>query len=211
MIARILTLLLALMFLGWVTDVAAEPPPKVALDAITWPALSKEKPTSKLTMGSFSVLYERTTLATIQKEIGSGAISHHGDAAESLYWLCYTGQSERIWIMAHGEMGGSKHRVTSVAAESMEHAEATNDCPVLPSKFQPITFDNDLWLGITEESVLQILGKPSHREDEWLYFDYEEKKPAACKPEDADVSNWVFLKKRQGRVIQIHSGQVTSC
>lgn len=211
MIARILTLLLALMFVGWVADVAAEQPPKMAFDAITWPALSKEKPTTKLMMGSLSVLFEKTTLAAIQKKVGSGAISHQGDAAASLYWLCYTGHRERIWIMAHGEMGGSKHNVTSVAAESMEHAEATNDCPVLPSKFQPVTLDNDLWLGITEESVLQILGKPSHTEEDWLFFDYEGKKPAACKPEDADVTNWVFLKKRQGRVVRIHAGQVTSC
>jgi len=85
-------------------------------------------------MGSFDVLYEKTTLGEIRDKIGSGVIKHQGDAAESTYWLCYITKEERVWVLS-GEMGGSKNAVLNVAVESGEF-KSSQACPMLPNGFQ---------------------------------------------------------------------------
>lgn len=159
-------------------------------------------------MGDFSVVYEETTLAEVKSKVGLGRVLHQGDAAESVYWLCYTARGARIWIMS-GEMGGGE-RVIDVAVEDGGFAPA-EDCPSLPPGFQLVSLDSEVWVGMSESAVLQLLGPPSHREGDWLSFDFTGKKPGACKPEDADVTNWAFIKLMRGRVVRVHAGQVTSC
>jgi hypothetical protein len=160
-------------------------------------------------MGGFDVLYEKTPLGEIKSTIGSGQIKHQGDAAESTYWLCYTTQEERIWISS-GEMGGTENAVLNVAVVSGEF-KANKDCPMLPQSFQPVTFNNGLWVRATEDSSLQMMGRPSHLEGQWLSFDYADKEMGFCKPWGADVMNWANVKVRNGHVVAIHAGQVTSC
>jgi hypothetical protein len=50
-----------------------------------------------------------------------------------------------------------------------------------------------------------------HREGDWLFFDYAGKEPVACKPVNADVTNWARMKVMQGCVIRNRAGQVASC
>lgn len=188
---------------------AGELPPKAPFDSVDWPALSTAKVTTGLKMGTFIVTYEKTTLGEIRNKIGAGQIKHKGDAAESTYWLCYTTKKERIWILS-GEMGGSDNAVLNIAIEDGEF-RTNQDCPVLPSIFQPVTFDNGLWVSATENSVLKMLGHPSHTKGQWLSFDCLGKDMSFCKPSGADVMNWVVLKVINGRVVAIHAGQVTSC
>ena len=205
--ARIFTVIIVLIVFS--RAYAGEAPPKVPFDSVDWPALSSVKPTIGISMGSFDVLYEKTTLGEIRDKIGSGVIKHQGDAAESTYWLCYTTKEERVWVLS-GEMGGSKNAVLNVAVESGEF-KSSQACPMLPNGFQPLSFDNGLWVGASEESVLKLLGRPSHTEDQWLSFDYTGKEMEFCKPWGADVMNWVLVKVTNGHVVAIHAGQVTSC
>jgi hypothetical protein len=188
---------------------AEEPPPRAPFDSVDWPALSTAKVTTGLKMGTFAVTYEKTTLGEIRNKIGTGQIKHHGDAAESTYWLCYSTKKERIWILS-GEMGGSENAVLNVVIEDGEFKK-NQDCPALPSNYQPVSFINGLWVSATEDAVLKILGRPSHTKGQWLSFDYLGKEMSFCKPSGADVMNWVVLKVINGRVVAIHAGQVTSC
>lgn len=204
---RISIVVVGLLMLG--CSYAVELPPGVPFDSVDWPALSSFKPTAGFRLGDFNILYEKTSLAEIKGKIGSGRIDHNGDAAESVYWICYTAQQERIWIMS-GEMGGSENAVLNVAVESGKFEENT-DCPVLPGHFQSISFDHGLRIGVTEKSTIEALGAPSHREGAWLSFDFAGKENDFCKPSGADVTNWCFLKIENGRVVSIRAGQVTSC
>jgi hypothetical protein len=203
-----LRLVTVVIFLMAGAAMASTSPPGVPFSSMSWRALSVKKPTTMLKMGAFSVGYEETTLAQVRDEAGLGRVLHQGDAAESTYWLCYTARGARIWIMS-GEMGGGE-RVIEVAVEDGGFAPIA-DCPALPVALQPVSFDRGLWVGMSEIKVLEILGPPSHREKGWLSFNFSGKQPGACKPEDADVSNWAFIKVSQGRAVQIHAGQVTSC
>lgn len=188
---------------------ATEPPPRTPFSSIDWPALSSAKPTTGLKLGDYNILYEKTPLAEIKNKIGRGHIDHEGDAAESTYWLCYTAHKERIWIMS-GEMGGSDNIVLDVAIES-DHFNTSSDCPALSDQFQPISFDHGLRPGVTEKSVIHALGTPSYREGQWLSFDFDGKEDKFCKPWGADVTNWALFKVKNGRVVTIRAGQVTSC
>lgn len=204
---RISAIIISFVTVGYVY--AAESPPRTPSSSINWPTLSSSKPTTGFKMGDFGIIYEETSLGEIKSKIGSGRIDHEGDAAESTYWLCYTVQQERIWIMS-GEMGGSKHDVLNVAVKSGEF-KASTDCPELPVQFQPISFDHGLRVGETEYSVVKALGSPSHREGKWMSYNYTGKEDQFCKPWGADVTNWALFEVENGHVISIRAGQVTSC
>ena len=68
------------------------------------------------------------------KPSGEGTIQHQGDAAGSIYWLCYQRAQHRLWI-ASSEMGGQDHVVTDVVEElTGKDAVASTDCAVIPDK-----------------------------------------------------------------------------
>ena len=197
------------------TVLAALPPPETPFKDHNWKAVSNSKPSTGLKMGSFSVQFEKTTLAMVRKAAGRGEIAHQGDAGASIYWLCYTvhskKQTERIWIVAHGEMGGSEHAVTRISSETVETNENEEDCPALPKTLSPVSFDNGLWLGAQKDRALKILGRPSHQKDSWRVFDYASKVPGNCEPDGFDIFNWFEFEIRNGHLDKIHAGQVTSC
>ncbi len=190
---------------------AAIPPPAQPFDAISWKARSESKPASELRLGNFVIHFEETTLADVQRAVGAGSIDHQGDAGESIYWLCYTAKNEHIWIVAHGEMGGSSHAVTGVSAQRSPGAKAENDCPLLPPKLLPVSLQQGLWLGFTETEASKVLGAPSYSEGAWRSFDYQAKIPGKCEPDGFDIGNWLLMKLNGGRADTIIAGQVTSC
>jgi len=195
---------------------AQAPPPEQPFSSISWRPLSKAKPATHLKMGTLEVRFEKTTLSAISDAIGLGRMFHQGDAAESIYWLCYTirggARAERLWIVAHGEMGGPEHAVTLVTAQEVQlTVQPTDDCPALPSALQPLSLAQDVWLGIPESKALQVLGRPSHRKGSWRSFDYQGKVPGNCQPDGFDLMNWLVFRTIEGRIVAISAGQVTSC
>lgn len=190
-------------------------PPKTPFDSLSWKATSKEKPSDGIKMGSLRVQFEEITLDDIRQAASAGEISHHGDAGESIYWLCYTNLSssraERIWVISHGEMGGSEHSVTGVSAQILPNVKATKDCPALPANLKPVSLDNDLWLNSAASVVLKKLGAPSYKKEPWRVYDFEGKLPGNCDAEGFDLSNWLMVRVGKGRVTSLHAGQVTSC
>lgn len=175
----------------------------------------KRKPSTGLRMGTFRVRFESTTLDDVRRAAAIGEIAHRGDASGSSYWLCYTNpgamQAERIWIVAHGEMGGREHYITNISAELVANASATADCPALPGDLLPLSLDNLLWLGASEDTALATLGAPSYQDGAWRSYDFQGKAPGKCEGGGFDLLAWLLLHFQNGRVNSLQVGQVTSC
>ncbi len=206
---------LVILISASVNAFAGTPPPQTPFDAITWKATMKKKPSTGLTMGSLHVRFERTTLDDVRRAVSIGDISHQGDAGESIYWLCYTNANprrvERIWIVAHGEMGGSEHRITNISAQLLPNESATTDCPAVPGKMKPLSLSSNLWLNTSAGDARTSLGPASHQKGPWLSFNYQGKVPGNCQPDGFDLMNWLAFRTAQGRIVAISAGQVTSC
>lgn len=126
-------------------------------------------------LGTFTGNFEETTLDAVRKAVGVGEMQHQGDAGDSMYWLCYTAADaqvpQRLWVMSHGEMGGSDHGVTELIAALVPADTApTLTCPALPAALRPLSVDQRLRLGMTRAELLQALGEPTKTEDEWLAY-----------------------------------------
>lgn len=212
---RLRALLLGILIGASHSSFAETPPPVAPFDAITWKATLKRKPSTGLRMGAFRVRFERTTLDDVRRAASVGEIAHRGDAGESAYWLCYTNlaptQAERVWIVAHGEMGGPEHYVTNISAELLPNGNATADCPALPNNLKPLSLDNHLWLGASEGAAPAKLGAPSYQKGAWRSYDFQGKVPGNCEGGGFDLLAWLLLHFQNGRVNSLQVGQVTSC
>ena len=142
---------------------AATSPPPFPFDSIN-PTLDS-KPVTRLLMGRFVVSLEISSLPKVEEVIGLGSLSYRGDGAEATAWLCYTLDEslphQRLWIMSNAEMGGPERLVDGIAAEVSGGGPATPDCPSLPKRFLPLSFDHAIWLDTKESSVRSTLGSPS--------------------------------------------------
>lgn len=189
-------------------------PPSAPFDATTWKATMKRKPSTGLEMGAFRVRFEKTTLDEVRRAAAAGEIAHRGDAGESAYWLCYTTagitQNERVWLVSHGEMGGSVHYITNISAELVPNG-ITTDCPALPNRLLPLSLDNGLWLGAPAGAVPAKLGAPSHKKGAWQSYGYQGKVPGKCEGGRFDLLAWLLLHFQSSRINSIQAGQVTSC
>lgn len=194
---------------------AETPPPATPFEVINWKATIKQPPTTGLKMGMFPVRFEKTTLDNVRRVASIGAIAHRGDAGESAYWLCYTNvgvtQAERIWLVAHGEMGGHEHYVTSINAKLIPGGSATADCPALPNNLKPLSLDNHLWLGASRRAATTTLGAPSFRKGAWQSYDFQGKVPGDCQGGGFDLIASLLLNFQKGHVISLQAAQVTSC
>ena len=189
------------------------PPHGPSYDAITWPMSMHMAPAHGVSLGNFRIAFEETTLDAVRVRAG-GTVSHRGDAAESEYWLCYTvvtpHRSERLWIVSNAEMGAGT--VTDIDAISLSSPEASDDCPRLPHQLIPVTLDSKLWLGSTATDLARTLGKPSHEARPWQSYDFRTKVEDSGKCEGGyDRLNDLDVKLRNGVVVAVSAGQVTSC
>jgi hypothetical protein len=197
-------------------NVCAEtPPPATPFDAMTWKATLERKPSTTLRMGTLRVRLEQTTLDDVRRAASAGKVAHRGDAGDSIYWLCYTGATrepaERIWIVSHGEMGGSAHYVTDISAEAISNGHATADCPALPKRLGAVSLANHLWLGASERAATMRLGTPSYQNGAWRSYDFAGKVGGHCPGGDFDLSALVMLHVQNGRVNSLWVSQTTSC
>lgn len=194
---------------------AATPPPSLPFDSIT-PSL-RAKPITHLLMGRFIIPFELIGLANVQNAIGIGSMGYHGDGARAAFWLCYTLDSslphQRLWVMSYHEMGGPEQLVDRVTVRIADRAEATPDCPSLPKRFQPISFDHEFWLGKSESSMRATFGQPSKAIGEWREYYYvgKARDDGKCTLDGYDVTNGLTIKIEHGRVTEIDASQVTSC
>lgn len=195
-------------------QVAAPPPPFTVEEFISGKSL-RSPPASGATIGPLRVWFDETPLLAVVKTLGVGQIAHSGDAGNSRYWLCYAGRSPRpfrIWLISHGEMGGSDHRLTQIQAAAVPDSVATPGCPDLPARFERVSFAGGLWLGNTLAAWRARLGSPSFAEVGALSYSYVGKvtlRPSGS-PVVFDRLNELRLFVQDQQVLGIIASQVTS-
>ena len=201
----------------WVLAAAAlaGSPPPLLVDESGWNPTESKPPSSAVLLGSFRLGFETTRLEDVRHAAGVGAITHQGDAADSIYWLCYTasvaGSHERIWILSSGEMGGPEHEITGVSAQLSQSFRAIPSCPALPAKLTPMRLDRGFWLRSTNHEVAGALGTPSRQQAGWLFYDFSGKSPQKCEGGFYDVTNGLQVRIQHGLVTDVRASQVTSC
>ena len=212
----VITRILVGSFLLAFCDVAASPatPPPDDLPNQWAPSL-KFMPAKSIRFGHLIISLEKTTLASVIRNVGQGTFSHQGDAGGSVYWVCYIKQHRAantiIWIQSGGEMGGANHAITEVTARIESKQNNINGCQKLSKNFGGISLNDQIWVGSAASRAVQLFGTPSVRKLDWQLFEYQGKTGKGCAPGGFDISNWVSIKVKHDMITVIDAGQITSC
>jgi hypothetical protein len=199
---------------GMALPSVAQIPPEAPFRAQASKPTMKSAPSTGIRMGTLHVRFEEATLDDVVQGASLGQIAHQGEAGASMYWVCFTKvdnpQAERIWILSDGEMGGPRHQVTGIIAKRIPNGTPTAACPALPNKLKPLSLDQDLWLGASQETVASKLGMFSFQQGAWRSYEYQGRVPGKCE-DGFDFSSSLLLHFQHGRADSLRVAQVTSC
>jgi hypothetical protein len=203
---KTLFLLLLLFAIPANTCFAQTPPPPFDEHAFERvPATVAKRLAIRFSLGAFTGRFEETPLDAVRKAVGEGTIQHQGDAAGSIYWLCYGRAQHRLWVTS-GELGGTDHRVTEIFEELIEKDTGTStDCAILPEKFAPLVFDGKLHLGMSRSEVVKALGRPSKSEAAQMVYSH-----AGKVAHGFDETAWLFLGFREEKLVSMRGGKATT-
>lgn len=211
-ITRILVSSLLLVFCDVVASPATPPPDDLPNQ---WAPSLKFMPAKSIRFGHLIISFEKTTLASVIRNVGQGTFSHQGDAGGSVYWVCYIRQHRAantiIWIQSSGEMGGAKHAITQVTARIEPKRNNINGCQKLPRNFGRISLNDQIWVGSATNRAIQLFGTPSVQKSDWQLFEYQGKTGKGCTPGGFDITNWVSINVKHNMITAIDAGQITSC
>lgn len=183
--------------------------------AIGWPQ-ALPKPTvpkemiGGLRLAGMPIILEETKLKDVQKRFG-GFLGNHGDAGDSLAWLCYFGgdaSGDWIFWVTSGEMNGLTWIDGFQWRRLSVHERPDHRCRSLPSGGGGIQLPIPLHLGNSEEEVRQILGHPTFSRGDVHFFEHEH--PVVLKRENCTVSNYVAVVIHDGSAWEIESSEITS-
>jgi hypothetical protein len=161
---------------------------------------------TRFSLGAFAGRFEETRLDAVREAVGEGTIRHQGDAAGSIYWLCYRRAQQRLWVVSHGEMGGPDHLVTEIVEEVTQKDDgASTDCAIIPEKFSPVVFDSKLRLGMSRREVMTALGPPSKSEGAQIAYFH-----AGKLADGFDETAWLILGFREDRLVSMRGGKTTT-
>jgi hypothetical protein len=193
------------------------PPPRAASDAITVaPRMAKDH-VRDLRLGEFTAHFEKTPLEEIRAKLGGNAISHAGDASESIRWLCYSLPGQILWLISN-PMGGTDAHLMQVVAESVQSSDPRlQSCSPVPQTLRPVSLEFG-WLGTSEAELHQKLGQPSGVRGDWQLFFFRSKAngpyqaPGAETPSNVeyDVLAYVEAKLEHGAISGLRASHVTS-
>ena len=170
-----LAVLLAVPLLGAAENRTAEflPPPIPPMgEAIV--ATAADAPVSRLRLGRLDIVLEETPLAVVQEMLAMGAIGERGEAADHIFWLCYTysanGARARVWLVSSGEFGGAEHAIDGIAVAVVGvEASIPASCPALRAG-DTAWIDRRIELGLAENELIRRLGRPSEVQDNVMHF-----------------------------------------
>jgi len=108
-----------------------------------------------IAVGDYAFAMEETPLTTIAEYMG-GKLHMTGDAGEAMTWLCYTTDSQALYIYSDGEMGDG--RPTAVVVDNRGGAPKSAGCsPYLGDT--PVIDFGILMLGGTSKAVQSAYGQ----------------------------------------------------
>jgi hypothetical protein len=173
-----------------------EPPAALDLPGTAKASVPKEMITS-LRVAGRNIVLDETALKTVQSDIG-GSIGNRGDAGDALGWLCFHGGEVRdqwvIWLMS-GEINGD-----AVGGFRWQRVDQTvhfdSKCRKLPHGKRGVEFPLAVRLGTSENQVLRILGEPSDKHGETLFYLHEHEVTFKNQPFTAMNTVAVILRKR---------------
>jgi hypothetical protein len=192
------------------------PPTAPAGEAVM--ATTADAPVSRLRLGRLDIVLEETPLAIVQELLSMGTIGERGDAAEHIFWLCYTYDAgdvrTRVWLVSSGEFGGAEHVVDGIAA-AVVGAEASipATCPALRAG-EVAWIDREIWLGLAENELIRRLGKPSEVQDNIMHFLFDGDVVRAAdnrgSPDKFAITSSLMVELRDGRVSRLWGWRRTS-
>ena len=198
-------LLASLMLIAGRTALPPPERPPSFTESMTWEArIDATDPVRPLSMGGLQVKVESTRLAEVRSAIGSGAILHDGDAADSLHWLCYYSvvDSEAVWLSS-SEMGGGEVIDGITVAAIPSGASAPPGCSPLPASYRPLRLAGRLGVGASEAEVRTAFGVPEQMGAVWVYA-------FSGKDGRFDVDASLSFRMHAGKVAGIEMRRVSS-
>ena len=192
-------------------------PPKWEDEAITVSPTVTRDLVREFRLGAYAAQFEKTSLHEIQEKMGAGSLEQAGDAADSIRWLCYSLPGQRVWLVST-EMGGSDAALMEVFVDSLSPSTPVEPtCPTLPSTLRPPSLQFG-WIGSPISTIRKSFGEPSGVRGDWLLYLFAGKEagpyqgPGDTVPVtvDWDVSAYVEVKIREGKVVSIRASHVTS-
>lgn len=175
-------------------------PPEIDLFDRLPPATVPRMMISSLKVAGIPIVLEESKLEDVQKQFG-GTIGDHGDAGDSLAWLCFHGDDgSGPWIfwLTSGEMGGLSvidgFRWSRLAPDE----RPDNRCRLLPRENNKIELPFALHLGLTGQEIQKILGQPTLVRRNFLLFEHEH--PTVIRKDPYTVLNTLVVVLQDNRV-----------
>lgn len=137
----------------------------------------------RVEVGKTAIILETTRLSDLYRDDFIGAISHTGDAAESMSWSCGEANTSsgtvRICVESDEIDGGD-----IIGALTIERIPS----PGYALPLKPISFAGRAKFGATLDALIHIFGAPSYREDGKdgsVLVDWRYSQPFPSKPGDS--------------------------
>lgn len=125
-----------------------------------------DKRVTDIIIGDYALAMEETPLTAIRQYLG-GRLHMTGDAGEAMSWLCYTTDSQALYIYSDGEMGDG--RPSAVVVDNRGAAPKSAGCSPYLGETPVIDF-GIVMLGGTIKAVQSTYGRISP--DETGTFSY---------------------------------------
>lgn len=199
------------------------PPPDYPAAALSHlkPNISRP-PAMRLRLGKVDVVLEETTLSEVIEKIGLGLHLHQGDAAESVDWVCYTfrlgGSLGRVWLTSSEMHGGSVVDGATITLLPPTGNSAPSQCPVLPTRYAPVSLDGGITAGMDDAALVSRLGVPARRRKDLAIYLYagpvvgenSADHKAPDRASDFEVTSMLAAQVEHGRVRRIWVRKTTS-
>jgi hypothetical protein len=184
------------------------PHPTLRFDSVVPEATIPKQMIAELRVSDVKVVLEDTALEAVEARLG-GRIGSEGDAASSLSWLClHGGDGAEPWVLwlESGEIDGP-------AVGSFQWQRVPSDarfdgrCSELPETKGKVELPNKLRLGESEAAVFKVLGTPTSRKGDMLFYEHQHDESIHGEP--CTSTNIVIVILRDGVVWAIEVHQTT--
>lgn len=117
----------------------------------------------------------KSRITDVQVVLG-GIISHHGDAANSVYSICYTGKDSSVLTFESSEIGGEEHIITSVSLEESAQVSARNklNCESSSKISKEVKFGDIAFLQERPSKIKKIFKNSSKSLDNLIVYYFNE-------------------------------------
>ncbi|HVY89320.1 MAG TPA: hypothetical protein VG942_10660 [Hyphomonadaceae bacterium] len=181
---------------------AADGPPTLWVDLPPVYQPAAHNPSDgKFKLGNRTIEFEKTKLTALASDIKM-PVGERGDASTSLHWVCMHAANQRIWLTSD-EIGGGKIDGI-VLATPAPGEKASKACQSAPASLAKVSLPHGLSLGMTEEALRTLLGKPSYAKNGIIGYVFEQTAG------QGQVSARLWVRIDGGKISALDLGQVTT-